>query len=280
MIEISKTAVLTRQHRDLLEFAELECYKSKQKKVFFQPLGRRKWVSIHKVMNDPGIKMRIFFTPDRNSSLVTHTAFITKFEDKRELSSSRKQYIERYIPLSEEGLFGLKGDDIHVNLLEIRELTRFKNPIQFSIFRKASGEKYLSNSYMQYQFVLVKNKSEDWIKRKLSEEPIEDEYFALEGERYKGEGIFIRRNRLIVQQAMRQYLPICEACGIEMKNIYGELGNGYIQFHHREPLGELSQPRYNSYKDLAPLCPNCHTMIHKTKPIISVAEFSIKNVKN
>ena len=68
----------------------------------------------------------------------------------------------------------------------------------------------------------------------------------------------------------------CKVCGMNFKDIYGELGEDFIHVHHIVPLSEMK----NSYKldpreDLVPLCPNCHAMLHKRNP-----PYSIKELKN
>lgn len=57
----------------------------------------------------------------------------------------------------------------------------------------------------------------------------------------------------------------CSACGIKMSDIYGDIGNGYIELHHKIPYSEMSKndSRVLTKNDFCVLCPNCHKMIHK-----------------
>lgn len=55
----------------------------------------------------------------------------------------------------------------------------------------------------------------------------------------------------------------CEACGTDMGEVYGALGEGYIEAHHRVPVASLKDGEKTRIKDLAALCPNCHRMIHR-----------------
>lgn len=56
----------------------------------------------------------------------------------------------------------------------------------------------------------------------------------------------------------------CVVCGFSFEERYGPLGRDYIHVHH---IIELSKapPGYkvNPLKDLVPICPNCHAMIHR-----------------
>lgn len=57
----------------------------------------------------------------------------------------------------------------------------------------------------------------------------------------------------------------CMACGMELKDKYGELGKGYIELHHIVPYSDMYQndERVLKISDFYVLCPNCHSMIHK-----------------
>lgn len=55
----------------------------------------------------------------------------------------------------------------------------------------------------------------------------------------------------------------CEACGTDMGDLYGVLGEGYIEAHHRVPVASLTEGATTRLSDLAALCPNCHRIIHR-----------------
>ena len=58
---------------------------------------------------------------------------------------------------------------------------------------------------------------------------------------------------------------ICEVCAFNFAKFYGEVGDGYIEAHHKKPLSSLREGEAVAYKasDFALLCSNCHKMIHK-----------------
>lgn len=66
----------------------------------------------------------------------------------------------------------------------------------------------------------------------------------------------------------------CKACGINLARIYGpKLGKGFIHVHHLKPIstiGDAYEP--DPVADLVPLCPNCHAMIHRQDPPLSLEE--------
>lgn len=66
----------------------------------------------------------------------------------------------------------------------------------------------------------------------------------------------------------------CEACGFGFYATYGDLGKGFCEVHHITPLSSLNNPVETKLSDLAVLCSNCHRMIHRSDPMISVIELS------
>jgi predicted HNH restriction endonuclease len=56
----------------------------------------------------------------------------------------------------------------------------------------------------------------------------------------------------------------CLICKADLGAIYGRLGEGFIEVHHLRPLGDGKGERgTDPTKDLIPVCPNCHAMIHR-----------------
>lgn len=55
----------------------------------------------------------------------------------------------------------------------------------------------------------------------------------------------------------------CQACGMDFGETYGPLAEGFIHVHHRKPVSEIGDDYVvDPVKDLIPLCPNCHAMVH------------------
>lgn len=53
---------------------------------------------------------------------------------------------------------------------------------------------------------------------------------------------------------------------MNFKDKYGEVGEGYIQIHHVKPLYSLDEEIIiDPLTDLVPICPNCHSIIHRKK---------------
>jgi 5-methylcytosine-specific restriction protein A len=63
----------------------------------------------------------------------------------------------------------------------------------------------------------------------------------------------------------------CLACGFDFKKTYGDLGTDFIIVHHVVPVSQLG-PDYliDPARDLVSLCANCHAMIHREDPPLSL----------
>lgn len=66
---------------------------------------------------------------------------------------------------------------------------------------------------------------------------------------------------------------VCVVCSFDFADVYGNLGEGFIHVHHLNPISEARAARVVSPAiDLVPVCPNCHSMIHRGGETKSIAE--------
>jgi len=113
----------------------------------------------------------------------------------------------------------------------------------------------------------------DWIV--LEDEEVRAEDFQ-EGSTKKISVNSYERNRQARDACINHYGPICQACEFDFESMYGQLGKGYIHVHHIKPLSEIGQNyTVDPIKDLVPVCPNCHAMIHKTKKPLTIDELRV-----
>lgn len=89
-----------------------------------------------------------------------------------------------------------------------------------------------------------------------------------EGQRILRQHMLLERNRGLVTDAKRYWQRIdsrlsCEVCSMSFEEIYGLRGKQFIEAHHRVPLGRLNSKVQTLIVDLAPVCANCHRMLHR-----------------
>jgi len=85
------------------------------------------------------------------------------------------------------------------------------------------------------------------------------------------------RNRQLVKRAKEKRLEErgdleCDVCGFNFFDSYGDLGEGYIECHHTKPVSELQPDEKTKLKDIALVCANCHRMLHRKRPWLSILQ--------
>lgn len=68
---------------------------------------------------------------------------------------------------------------------------------------------------------------------------------------------------------------LCQCCGFDFEKKYGEIGADFIEGHHTIPVSEMKENHMTSPNDIVLLCANCHRMIHKKKPWLSIDELKL-----
>lgn len=83
------------------------------------------------------------------------------------------------------------------------------------------------------------------------------------------------RSRTVVKSKKEQSLAArgslsCEVCGFDFARVYGTLGEDFCEVHHKVPLASLPDARVTKLSELAVVCSNCHRMLHKGNPMLSI----------
>ena len=69
-------------------------------------------------------------------------------------------------------------------------------------------------------------------------------------------------------QCLEHFGYECQVCDLRFEERYGDVGRGFMHVHHKTPLSEIADHdshMVNPLKDLVPVCPNCHAMLHRPK---------------
>jgi 5-methylcytosine-specific restriction protein A len=73
----------------------------------------------------------------------------------------------------------------------------------------------------------------------------------------------------------------CQICNFSFQEEYGDIGKSFCHVHHIEPLNEVGGEKdIDPIKDLIPVCPNCHSMLHIKKPALKPEELKMILEKN
>jgi hypothetical protein len=81
------------------------------------------------------------------------------------------------------------------------------------------------------------------------------------------------RNPLARHQCIAHYGTDCYACGFSFGEMYGKAAEGYIHVHHLKAVANRGGPyTVDPIKDLRPICPNCHAVVHMQTPPLTILE--------
>ena len=81
------------------------------------------------------------------------------------------------------------------------------------------------------------------------------------------------RNSVNREICLAHYGYNCAVCGVNLERTYGPIGKNFIHVHHIIPVSEMGEHYVvDPLNDLVPVCPNCHSMLHRTDPPYTVAE--------
>ena len=94
-----------------------------------------------------------------------------------------------------------------------------------------------------------------------------------EGARLKVEVNRYERDRRNRAAAIAIHGFSCQGCQRTMAEIYGDVARTLIEVHHITPVSKLDDNYIvNPATDLAPLCPNCHAIVHTQSPPMTIQE--------
>jgi len=81
------------------------------------------------------------------------------------------------------------------------------------------------------------------------------------------------RNQEAREECFRHPGRSCIICGFNFRLAYGAEAADYIQVHHIKPIARAGGSYVlDPIKDLRPVCPNCHAVIHRRDPPFEIAE--------
>lgn len=136
------------------------------------------------------------------------------------------------------------------------------------------GEKYLLENINNFAFILDNNFSESQrknvIEKDYSNLIIEEGFTKFSQVKTKA------RSRKLVAIAKEHYSNngeiYCSACNFNFEKFYGEIGKGYIEIHHLEPIfareDVFEQSINEAISNVTPVCANCHRIIHRKKDLL------------
>jgi predicted HNH restriction endonuclease len=99
-----------------------------------------------------------------------------------------------------------------------------------------------------------------------------------EGKEKMHQHLIKERSRQLVNLAKKTWHEFskgklqCEVCSFSFSEFYGEAGHGFIEAHHKVPIATLDANTVVQIADLAPVCSNCHSILHRRRPLLAIEQ--------
>ncbi len=97
-----------------------------------------------------------------------------------------------------------------------------------------------------------------------------------EGARKEKRVTVVERNPKARRDCLKHYGPKCAVCELVFADRYGDIGAGFMHVHHLTLVSSLPEETdVDPIQDLRPVCPNCHAMLHRVKPPLTIEALKI-----
>lgn len=202
-----------------------------------------------------------------------------------EIVSYIKDKYGNYYVLVEGKLIPERRFDTHLRVRFVKSMgnARPNNPKQrshqgelpFSIidYPNVSEDCLNNETHLKFYLNLVEN---------LCAQSEDEQREYVEGRKNEYNILRLSRNRAVRNQCLEKSKGKCYVCDFDFSQVYGEIGKGFLEVHHRIPISHYNSEHRVKIKDLCAVCPNCHRIIHHTKdPIdVDILKSIVKGNKN
>jgi hypothetical protein len=253
---MQRLAVFARNHESYLEAA---CNVTDLTQlVTFQ--SKKRWAGAWEALNTHH-SLKIYFAPIGAGAMIKYEATLQKIDLHPDKKADLLQF--RLSDTISEGLWGK-------TLYAVSQCRRCENR-NLSTLQKIDGTPLSDN--FGYSYALVR---ECELAPQVENHP---EEISAEMNNYP-EGavgkVFVNayeRNAAARLACVKHHGTSCVVCGFNFGATYGKIGEGFIHVHHLKPLASIkSNYSVHPIRDLRPVCPNCHAMLHTQTPPRSIDE--------
>lgn len=179
-------------------------------------------------------------------------------------------------------LYGrIKLDNFYSDVIKVGQQGKIEASITnpHNIRGTATDDEYswMINSAIELYEKFYKNKNN-------SEESIKTAHQSYDKDRDRLEEVYVegKQNQYVIThherntdarlKCLEKYGYSCNICNFNFEDVYGDIGKNYIHVHHIEPISQNSgEYEVDPIKDLIPVCPNCHVMLH-TKHKVTIEQ--------
>ena len=105
------------------------------------------------------------------------------------------------------------------------------------------------------------------------DDPVETDFSDTEGRKVLKQHLVTERSCRLVKKFKKSLKSFkCVVCNFDFEAKYGDIGLGFIEAHHIQPVSSLSKNRKTTNTGLVAVCSNCHRMLHRKVPPYEIEE--------
>ena len=122
---------------------------------------------------------------------------------------------------------------------------------------------FIKNEQILQRMIKIAKKLDSQTSQMPEKNSEEETHTYWEGTKKERQIKAYERKPIARQKCIEYHGSKCIICEFDFGNTYGHEYMGYIHVHHVKALSEIQEGyEVDPQKDLVPVCPNCHTVIH------------------
>lgn len=266
----SKPAVFARNYPEYLKQAADLAQADPSRPVAFRSASV--WKTAAEEVSQTG-SIPIYFAEVGGSPEITYEADLIHVKLRPSWDDPETQkLVERSLPSTEnEGLWQ-EYDSSVKSLFLVKRCRPLASRIPITMLVKLSDDTPISPEFRYSYSVVYEIGAEPETSQGWPTE-VEDATKYWEGATREVTITVYERNSRAREACLSHHGYDCQVCGFNFEEAYGALGSEFIHVHHVVPLAQVGTDyKVDPIKDLVPLCPNCHMMVHKESPSLSVTQ--------
>ena len=240
-------------------------------KVDIREVGSGGWAAKVGVFRGYTCSVEIWFDTftSYDSRKLYYGLYSSKSDGITKIANLSKEPLGEYISISRSDW---ADDDENIHLKKRLGIREFGRPI----FEQYPKSEYLYGIYEYEKFGLQRNETKRLVSRiaefigtindaLVSEKLKQDtkDYEAEENRKAVQRHLRRERDGYLVTLAKHRDNFVCQICGFDYRETYGDLGDDFAEAHHIVPLGKNDKKRTTKVDDLITVCANCHRMLHR-----------------
>lgn len=200
---------------------------------------------------------------------------------------SGKALVKQHGIDADHALYRATGDWYHVlkafpgTLLDANGFLRFASQVEYDAFVSQGRERGVSQNLETNTLIVREGISKHtgyvrYLEVLLFLDEESEDGTVTEGARLRVMVNRYERSRTARDRCIRRWGLNCAVCDFNFQEHYGSLGEGFIHVHHLHAISSLkTEYQLNPEEDLRPVCANCHAMLHRRDPQLSIEELRL-----